>query len=79
MLGQMRQCSQHDSDEQNRQDCDGPPLPALLAFARDERNASSTMIPIAGPMSKMGVSADGGRNDSNAYSHRKKKSGRGEV
>ena len=42
-------------------------------------SASSTTIPMAGPISNIGVSADGGKKDSSAYSHRKKKSGRGAV
>ena len=42
-------------------------------------SASSTTIPIAGPISSIGVSADGGKKDSSAYSQRKKKSGRGAV
>ncbi len=42
-------------------------------------STSKAMIPMAGPINNMGVSADGGRNDSSAYIHKKKKSGRGAV
>src|SRR5262249_51647958 len=49
------------------------PSPAKKGSSR------STTIPIAGPIISSGVSADGGRKDKTAYSHRKKKSGRGAV
>src|SRR5713226_10155390 len=42
-------------------------------------SANNTARPTAGPINKIGVSAAGGRYDSSAYSHQKKKSGCGAV
>src|SRR5271154_7302126 len=46
-----------------------------------EKNGSASRTPnaITGPMIRTGVSIAGGSSDSNAYSQRKKKSGRGAV
>src|SRR5256885_735322 len=42
-------------------------------------STSKTINAITGPISRTGVSSDGGSNDKRAKSHRKKKSGRGDV
>src|SRR5260370_37919395 len=39
----------------------------------------SARIPTTGPMSRAGVSMEGGKKESTAYIHKKKKSGRGAV
>src|ERR1700688_4261563 len=46
-----------------------------------DRNGRRSKAPITmtGPMSRAGVSMDGGRKERTAYSHKKKKSGFGEV